>query len=193
MLKRMERDLFSHNEFASTFDERLDENKYFDSINSYRKHHQHNFSSQIHTFPKQELNKFSELKKNKNHVIFPNRQVKSFDQLDQEYFLQSQIPERRFENRAETRYKQMYSMFSLPYNTINNQNEDYVNEKNIKVQFYTSDKPAGPQNENWVVDDSQERIKIGAPKVDDSYRFQIDSSLIDWTKNKTKIVFKNYA
>ena len=87
----------------------------------------------------------------------------------------------------------MYSMFSLPYNSAIEQNNDYINEKNIKIQYYTSDKPAGPQNENWVTDDSQERAIIGAPKVNDSYRFQIDSSLIDSTIKKTKIVFKNYA
>ena len=54
----MNRDLFSHADFASTFDERLDENRYFDSINSYRSKHQHNFSNQIYTFPKDEYNKF---------------------------------------------------------------------------------------------------------------------------------------
>jgi len=189
----MNRDLFSHADFASTFDERLDENRYFDSINSYRSKHQHNFSNQIYTFPKDEYNKFVQLQKNKNHPIFPERKLKTFDQLDQEYFLQSQIPERRFEKRALNTYKQMYSMFSLPYNSAIEQNNDYINEKNIKIQYYTSDKPAGPQNENWVTDDSQERAIIGAPKVNDSYRFQIDSSLIDSTIKKTKIVFKNYA
>jgi hypothetical protein len=189
----MDRDLFSHNDFASTFDERLAENRYFDSINSYRSTHQHNFSNQIHTFPKNEYNKFVQLQRNKNHPLFPDRKLKSFTQLDQEYFLQTQIPERRFEKLAQNSYKQMYSMFSLPYNSVIEQDKDSINEKNIKVQFYTSDKPAGPQNENWVTDDSQERARIGAPKVNDSYRFQIDSSLIDSAIKKNKIVFKNYA
>ena len=79
------------------------------------------------------------------------------------------------------------------YQRINSFGNKEEGQKNIKIQYYTSDKPAGPQNENWVTDDSQERAIIGAPKVNDSYRFQIDSSLIDSTIKKTKIVFKNYA
>jgi hypothetical protein len=136
MNKRMDRDLFSHNDFASTFDERLAENRYFDSINSYRSKHQYNLSNQIYTFPKDQYNKFVQLQKNRNHPLFPDRKLKSFEQLDQEYFLQTQIPERRFEKRAQNTYKQMNSMFSLPYNSVIEQNNDSINEKNVKVQFF---------------------------------------------------------
>jgi len=186
----MQRDLDSHIEFASTFDERLDENKYFDNINSYKKVHQHNFSSQIHTFPKEEYNKYIQLQQNRNHFTFPERKLKSFVDLDKEYYIQTQIPEKRFEKLAQNKYNQMYTMFKFPYDSIKQENESYITEKNTRVQFYTSDKPAGPQNESWVTDDSEERAAVGAPKVDDSYRFQIDSSLIDPAVKKTKIVFR---
>jgi hypothetical protein len=189
----MQRDLDSHIEFASTFDERLEENKFFDNLNLYKKNHQHNFSSQIHSFPKEEYHKYLELQRNKNHFAFPERKLKSFVELDREYYIQTQIPEKRFEKLAETKYNKMYTMFQFPYNSSKQQNEEYITEKNTKIQFYTADKPAGPQNENWVTNDSQERAMVGANKVDDSYRFQIDSSLIDSNVKNTKIVFKNYA
>jgi uncharacterized protein (UPF0218 family) len=68
-------------------------------------------------------------------------------------------------------------------------------EKNTKVQYYTSDKPAGPINENWVTDDSQEKIAVGdySTANTNTAHLQVDGSLIDAAVKKTKLVFKNYA
>jgi hypothetical protein len=183
----------SHIDFGSTFEERLEENKFFDSINEYKKYQQHNFSKQIYDFPKDQYNKYVFLQQSRDHFQFPDRKIKSFVELDQEYYSKTQLPDARYDRIAESKYKNVYTMYKLPYQFIQNQNESIEMGKQKQIQYYTSDKPAGPNNENWVTDDSQERQRIGEPPQRDAYRFKIDSSLIDETAKRFGIVFKNYA
>ena len=56
---------FGESQNETTFQERLEENKYFDEINQYRKNNQYNFSKQIETFPKSEYDKLMKLQRNK--------------------------------------------------------------------------------------------------------------------------------
>jgi hypothetical protein len=184
----------SHGEFGSTFEERQEENEYFDAINAYRKQHQHNFSRQIYNFPKDEYNKYIFLQQSRGHFTFPDRKPKSFDQLDREYYSKTQMPDQRFENLAGQKYKNVYTMYNLPYQFIKNQStDDTIQYNNKNIQYYTADKPAGPINENWVVDDSQERMAVGEKPRNDAYRLKIDGSLIDEAAKRTGVVFKNYA
>jgi hypothetical protein len=183
----------SHIDFGSTFEERLEENKFFDSINEYKKYQQHNFSKQIYDFPKDQYNKYVFLQQSRDHFQFPDRKIKSFVELDREYYSKTQLPDARYDRIAESKYKNVYTMYNLPYQFIQNQNESIEMGKQKRIQYYTSDKPAGPNNENWVTDDSQERQRIGEPPQRDAYRFKIDSSLIDETAKRFGIVFKNYA
>ena len=84
---------FGESQNETTFEERLEENKYFDEINQYRKKHQYNFSRQIETFPKSEYDKLMQLQRNKfsnnnnnsnsnlPYFSFPDRKLKSFVEL----------------------------------------------------------------------------------------------------------------
>ena len=183
----------SHVDFGSTFEERQEENKFFDSINEYKKYQQHIFSKQIYDFPKDQYNKYVFLQQSKDHFTFPDRRPKTFLELDQEYYSKTQIPDARYNTIAENKYKNVYTMYNLPYQFIQNQNDSIKMNQKEKIQYYTADRPAGPINEIWVTDDSQERQAIGEPPRNDAYRFKIDSSLIDEAAKRMGVVFKNYA
>ena len=114
-------------------------------------------------------------------------------ELDQEYYSKTQIPDARYNTIAENKYKNVYTMYNLPYQFIQNQNDSIKMNQKEKIQYYTADRPAGPINEIWVTDDSQERQAIGEPPRNDAYRFKIDSSLIDEAAKRMGVVFKNYA
>jgi hypothetical protein len=174
--------------FGSTFKEREDEDKYFSSIRQLK------ISDQIIQFPETELKKMLALRQSRNYFNFPDRSQKSFAELDREYFSFTQLPQSRFEKLAQKKYNNLYNMYNLPYQTVKQQNADAIVQEGRRVQFYTSDKPAGPINENWVTDDSQERQAVGERyDRNDTSHLRIDGSLIDATVKKTKIVFKNYA
>ena len=108
---------FGESQNESTFEERLEENKHFDEINQYRKKHQYNFSKQIETFPKSEYDKLIKLQRSKfsnnnntnnkdfPYFSFPDRKLKSFVELDNDYNNNTQIPDRRFERLAEKKTK----------------------------------------------------------------------------------------
>lgn len=174
--------------FGSTFKEREDEDKYFSSIRQLK------ISDQIRQFPDNELNQMLGLRQSRNHFNFPDRKQKSFAELDREYFSFTQLPDKKLEKMAQQKYTNLYNMYNLPYQTVKQQNADAIVQEGRRVQFYTSDKPAGPINENWVTDDSQERQAVGERyDSNDNAHLRIDGSLIDATVKKTKIVFKNYS
>lgn len=178
-------------DFSSTFQERQEEDQYFTMV----KHHSRvNISDQIRSFPDTQLQQLLNLKQSRNHFVFPDRTQKSFAELDRQYYSFTQLPQSRFEKLAQEKYKNLYNMYNLPYQTVTQQNSDFMIENGVKVQFYTSDKPMGPMNENWVTDDSQERQAVGdySNRNDTSHQ-QIDGSMIDSIVKKTKMVFKNYA
>jgi hypothetical protein len=178
-------------DFGSTFEEREEEDKYFTTIRQ-SKFTNLKISNQIKTFPDNELQQMLHLKQSRNHFDFPNRSQKSFAQLDREYYSFTQLPEKRFENLAEKKYQNLYNMYNLPYQTVKQQDSDFMIENGVRVQFYTSDKPAGPINENWVTDDSQERQAVGErSNRNDTSHIRVDGSLIDAEVKRTKIVFKN--
>jgi hypothetical protein len=176
-------------DFGSTFDERHEEDQYFTMI---KQQSRVNISDQVRSFPDTELQQLLNLKQSRNHFVFPDRKQKSFVELDREYYSFTQLPQSQFEKMAEKKCQNLYNMYNLPYQTVKEQNSDFMIENGIKVQFYTSDKPMGPMNENWVTDDSQEREAVGdRSNRNDTSHQQIDGSLIDAAVKKTKIVFKN--
>ena len=176
-------------DFGSTFEERQEEDQYFTMV----KHQSRvNISDQIRSFPDTQLQQLLDLKQSRNHFVFPNRKQKSFAELDREYYSFTQLPQSQFENLAEKKYQNLYNMYNLPYQTVTAQNSDFMIENGIRVKFYTSDKPMGPMNENWVTDDSQEREAVGdRSNRNDTAHLRVDGSLIDATVKRTKIVFKN--
>ena len=176
-------------DFGSTFDERQEEDQYFTMVKHQSKV---NISDQVRLFPDTQLQQLLNLKQSKNHFVFPDRKQKSFAELDREYYSFTQLPEKRFENLAQMKYNNLYNMYKLPYQTVKDQNTDFMIENNVRVQYYTSDKPAGPMNENWVTDDSQERQAVSDfSKRDDTAYQRVDGSLIDAVVKRSKIVFKN--
>ena len=163
---------FGESQNETTFEERLEENKHFDEINQYRKKHQYNFSRQIETFPKSDYNKLIQLQKNKfsnsnnnnntnkdfPYFSFPDRKLKSFVELDDDYNTNTQIPDRRFERLADKKYKNVHSMFNLPYESIKEQNKQFQFETrttNNKQTFYMNN-PNSPYNQNVDIDDGGE-------------------------------------
>ena len=176
-------------DFGSTFDERQEEDQYFTMV---KQQSRVNISDQIRSFPDTQLQQLLNLKQSRNHFVFPDRTQKSFAELDREYYSLTQLPESRFENLAEKKYQNLYNMYNLPYQTVKDQNSDFIVENGIRVKFYTSDKPMGPMNENWVTDDSQERQAVGdRSNMNDTSYQRVDGSLIDAAVKRTKIVFKN--
>jgi hypothetical protein len=176
-------------DFGSTFDERQEEDQYFTMVKHQSKV---NISDQIRSFPDTQLQQLLNLKQSRNHFIFPDRTQKSFAELDREYYSLTQLPQSRFEKLAEKKYQNLYNMYNLPYQTVTTQNSDFMIENGVKVQFYTSDKPMGPINENWVTDDSQEREAVGdRSNRNDTANLRVDGSLIDAAVKRTKIVFKD--
>lgn len=176
-------------DFGSTFEERQKEDQYFTMVKHQSKV---NISDQVRSFPDSQLQQLLNLKQSKNHFVFPDRKQKSFAELDREYYSFTQLPQNKFEKMAEKKYQNLYNMYNLPYQTVTQQNSDFMIENGVKVQFYTSDKPAGPMNENWVTDDSQEREAVGdRSNRNDTTHLRIDASLIDAAVKRTQIVFKN--
>lgn len=156
---------FGESQNETTFIERLEENKYFDEINQYRKKHQYNFSKQIETFPKSDYDKLIQLQRSKfsnnsslPYFSFPDRKLKSFIELDDVYNNNSQIPDKRFERLIEQKTKNVYSMFNLPYQSILEQNKQFQFERettNNKQTFYLGN-PGNPYNQNVDIDDDVE-------------------------------------
>ena len=159
---------FGESQNETTFEERLEENKYFDEINQYRKKHQYNFSRQIETFPKSEYDKLIKLQKNKfsnsnnnnnnnsklPYFSFPDRKLKSFVELDDVYN-SNIILDKRFEKLTEEKHKNVYSMFNLPYETIKEQNKQFEIETktNKNKQTFYMNNPSSPYNQNVDIDD----------------------------------------
>jgi hypothetical protein len=152
---------FGESQNETTFEERLEENKYFDEINQYRKNHQYNFSKQIQTFPKSDYDKLIQLQKNKfsnnnsnlPYFSFPDRKLKSFVELD-DIYNNNQILDKRFEKLKEQKHKNVYSMFNLPYETIKEQNKQFQFETKTnkhKKTFYMKN-PSSPYNQNVDID-----------------------------------------
>jgi hypothetical protein len=160
---------FGESQNETTFEERLEENKYFDEINQYRKKHQYNFSKQIETFPKSDYDKLIQLQKNKfsnnnnnntnnslPYFSFPDRKLKSFVELDDIYNNNnnSQISDKRFEKLTQQKFKNVYSIFNLPYQSIQEQNKQFQFERqttNNKQTFYLGN-PSNPYNQNVDID-----------------------------------------
>jgi hypothetical protein len=157
---------FAESQNETTFEERLEENKYFDEINQYRKKHQYNFSKQIETFPKSDYDKLIQLQKNKfsnnnntnnnlPYFSFPDRKLKSFIELDDIYNNNTQIPDKRFQKLTQQKIKNIYSMFNLPYQSIQEQNKQFqfqTQTTNNKQTFYLGN-PSNPYNQNVDIDD----------------------------------------
>ncbi len=81
---------------------------------------------------------------------------------------------------AEKKYKNTHDAYHLPYQYVKEQNQIgnlYDSQSKIITQGNIS-----PYNENWVLDDKEERSIVGAVEKDDSILYSINGGLT--TTNK---------
>jgi hypothetical protein len=181
-------------ETQAPFNERLNENKYFDEINKIIRNRPSPVASYIPSLPKKEVQDFIKNKPNSiQHFNFPDRKLKKFDELDTEFSNYTQSPDTRLEKLAQNKYRSFYNMYTFPYRTTREQNiQDEMSEKQRGLFSYKYEKPKTPHNDIWVIDDKEERLKVGLTKRrDDIDLLKIDGALLN--PNDRQLVFKNYV
>ncbi len=173
-------------ETQSTFASQIKENQYFDSIQKIRQ-------LNITRGPKEEMEKYMKNRlQNNKHFTFPNRQIKNFNELDSDYYDQTQQTDKNFEYIAEKKYRNLHHLYNFPYENAKSQNE-YEKQNSKNIYSFKAENIPGPYNDYWISDDlsNQERIILGNKIQNDSYRFKIDSSIID--AQKRKLYFQKYV
>lgn len=173
-------------ETQSTFAAQLKENEYYDTIHKIKQ-------LNITRGPKEEMEKYMKIRlQNNKHFTFPNRQIRNFNELDSDYYDQTQKTNRDFEQIAEKKYQNLHNLYRTPYENAKSQNE-YQEKNNKNINSFMPENLPGPYNDYWISDDlsSQERMILGGKITNDSYRFKIDSSIID--PQKRKLFFQKYV
>ena len=166
------------------------QNEYSDKINEYRKYHQHQFNQQFGKFPVNDYKKYMDLKQSQGHFLFPNRQLKTFNELDQDYYIKTQQPDKRYEKIASKKYDILKNIYNFPYQASLAQDDERILSDKLKVRYIAQD-PAGPYNESWVTDDTEERKITGATRMNTSEWDRIDGGLS--SKDRNKPMFREYA
>jgi hypothetical protein len=178
-------------ETQSTFYSQMRENDYFDTINKNNK--KHYFNQSFLKYPKTEYNQYRDLKQSHGYFHFPNRKIKTFNQLDELYYEHTQTPEKRFEDLAQYKYKNLKNVYNFPYESVKKDNDSFKYTKNNISSFMAEGLP-DIYNENWVGDtitDYERNILQKQSVSNDSYRFRIDSSLTNPERNK--LSFQKYV
>ncbi len=174
----------------SNFAVQEQQNRYSDSINEYKKYHNHQFNQQFGKFPVNDYQKYMDLKQSRGHFIFPERKLKTFNELDNEYYAKTQRPMKDYEKTASKKYDLLKHVYNFPYQSSLYQDDERILSDKLKVR-YIADNPAGPYNENWVTDDSEERKIVGAMRQNTSEWDRIDGGLD--SKDRNKPIFREYA
>jgi hypothetical protein len=178
-------------ETQSTFKSQIRENQYFDNINNQAK--KHYFNPAFNKQPKEELTKYMQLKQSTGYFKFPNRKIKTFNELDEAYYEHTQTPEKRFEDLAQYKYKNFKNVYNFPYESVKKDNDSFKYTKNNISSFMANGLP-DIYNENWVGDtiSDYEKSILGKNTVpNDAYRYRIDNSLTNPEKNK--LSFQKYV
>lgn len=173
-------------ETQSTFASQLKENEYYDMIQKIKQ-------LNITRGPKVETEKYMKIRlQNNKHFSFPNRQIKNFNELDSEYYDQTQKTNKDFEKIAQKKYENIYNLYRAPYENAILQNK--LQEQSSKnVYSFKAENMPGPYNDYWISDElsQQERLILGSNNRNDSYRFRINESIID--PQKRKLFFQKYV
>jgi hypothetical protein len=178
-------------ESQSTFYARMKENDYFDQLQKNKE--ENRFNQSFMKFQINEYDKYMNIRQSSGHFQFPDRKIKSFVELDNEYYEHTQIPERRFEQLAQKKYNNFVNVYNFPYEGVKKDNQAIQYLPKSVSTFVTSELP-GPNNVNWVSDrlSIDEKQIIGREVQDNSnYRYRIDSSLTNPEKNK--LYFQKYV
>ena len=161
-------------ETQSTFAAQIRENDFFDKINPRNQHSLQRYSKQEFEMYKHKLN-------NAAHFTFPDRSIKNFNELDDEYYENTQQPDKRFEHTAQQKYQKLVNIYSFPYDTIKEQNRKM--EMAPKPPSMKVENVSGPYNTSWISDNDMK-------DDNNAYRFRIDNAITD--PSKKKIYFKKY-
>jgi hypothetical protein len=173
-------------ETQSTFASQLKENEYYDMIHKIKQ-------LNITRGPKEETEKYMKNRlQNNKHFTFPDRQIRNFNELDSDYYDQTQKTNREFEHIAKKKYQNIHNLYNFPYENAKSQNE-YQQQNNKNIYSFMAENIPGPYNDYWISDDlsSQERTILGGKIPNNAYRLKIDSSIID--PQKRKLFFQKYV
>lgn len=178
-------------ETQSTFYSRMKENDYFDQLQKNKE--ENKFNQSFMKFQIDQFDKYNDIRQSKGHFQFPDRKIKTFVELDTEYYEHTQIPEKRFEQLARKKYNNLTNVYNFPYQAAKKNNQTIQYLPNSISTFTTSGLP-GPNNENWVSDrlSIYEKKILGQDTQDiNTYRYRIDNTLTNPEKNKP--YFQNYV
>lgn len=190
-IRVLDEDIAFDMETQSTFYSRMKENDYFDQLK--KNQEENRFNQSFMKFQVDEYDKYMNIKQSKGHFQFPDRKIKSFVELDNEYYENTQIPERRFEQLAKKKYNNFVNVYNFPYESIQKDNQTIQYLPKSVSTFVARDLP-GPNNVNWVSDrlSIYEKEILGQDVQDKSnYRYRIDNTLTNPDKNK--VYFQNYV
>lgn len=190
-IRVLDEDIAFDMETQSTFYSRMKENDYFDQLQKNKE--ENRFNQSFMKFQIDQFDKYNNIRQSKGHFQFPDRKIKSFVELDNEYYENTQIPERRFEQLAKKKYNNFVNVYNFPYESIQKDNQTIQYLPKSVSTFVARDLP-GPNNVNWVSDrlSIYEKQILGQDTQDTStYRYRIDNTLTNPDKNK--VYFQNYV
>ncbi len=167
-------------ESQAPFSEILKQNKYYDDMYNNLKTNKHYFNSQFQSMSMDDFKRYNANKESYGYFQFPDRSLKSFVELDEINHNTNCEHTYLLKKLAEKKYRAVYSAYNLPYQHAIEQNE-IGNMYTTNGGFISSDK-LSPYNNNWVLDDKEEREIVGAVDKDDSMLYSITGGLT--TTNK---------
>ncbi len=162
-------------ETQSTFAAQMRENDFFDQINPRNLH-------SLQRYSKEEFDMYQQRLNNAAHFSFPDRSIKKFDQLDAEYYENTQQPDKRFEHIAEKKYQKLVNVYKFPYQTVSEQNRRI--QQTPQPPTLRIENVSGPYNDYWVSDNDMK-------DDNNAYRFRIDNAILD--PSKKKLYFQKYV
>ena len=162
-------------ETQSTFVAQIRENDFFDKINPRNIH-------SLQRYSKPEFEMYQTKLNNAAHFTFPDRSIKKFNQLDDEYYENTQQPDKRFEHTAQQKYQKLVNIYRFPYETVTEQNRKIASIP--KQQSFPVENVSGPYNTNWIADSDMK-------DDNNAYRFRIDNAITD--PSKKKMYFQKYV
>jgi hypothetical protein len=158
------------------FSEILKQNKYYDDMYSHLKANKHYFNSQFQSMSLDDFKRYNQNKESYGHFQFPDRSLKSFVELDEINRNTNCEHTYLLKKLAEKKYHNVYSTYNMPYQYVKEQNE-IGNTFTTNGGFISNDK-ISPYNENWALDDKEEKKIVGAVDKDDSMLYSVNGGLI---------------
>jgi hypothetical protein len=171
-------------ETQAPFSEILKQNQYYDEMYNNLKKNKHYFNSQFQSMTMDDFKRYNANKESYGYFQFPDRSLKSFVELDEINSKQYNEHTYLLKKLAAKKYRNLYNAYNLPYQHAIEQNEIgnmFENTDRARGGFIINH-PLSPYNNNWVLDDKEEREIVGAIDKDDSMLYSVGGGLI--TSNK---------